>query len=195
MLYIATLPEIKAELGIKDAEDDSLLTSRAESMQGRIDDHLQRTLLRGADIEELFDGDCSWLLPKRFPIESIAHIYIDADCVFGADTEIDSDDYRINKQRGRIIYGTGSNLWSSGFQNIKVVYTGGYVAAGTAVSTGQTAIPEGIRRAFLMQLTFEWRNKNTLGNQSVSAQGGSISLAPAKFLLEVDEALMPYKRF
>jgi len=195
MLYIATLNEIKAEIGIADAEDDVGLTTKAEGLQGRFDDHLQRTLLRGADVEEIFDGDYTWLTPTRYPIESVAHIYVDADAVFGADTEISSSDYRLNKRLGRIAYMAGQYKWAAGMQNIKVVYTGGYVAAGTVAASGQVAMPETIRRLFFMQLGFEWRNKTTLGNQSVSAQGASVSLAPAKFLPEVEEGLSIYKRF
>lgn len=195
MLYIATLAELKSELGINDPEDDNEIIRKATALQGRFDDHLCRTLLRGASVEEILDGDCTWLLPKRYPIEAVAEIYIDTDGEFDADTEIDSDDFRVNKTLGRILYGRGSTKWPAGFQNIKIVYSGGYVAAGETIGVGQTAMPETIRRAFFMQFAFEWRNKNTLGNQSVSAQGGSVSLAPAKFLPEVDDALFPYKRF
>lgn len=185
MLYIKTLDEMREELGVKDSEDNTLITNLLEGIQGRFDDFLERTLLRGVDVEETFDGNCRWLLPKRYPIESISTLFIDEDEISGAS-------YRVNTTLGRILYGNGMYKWPEGFQNIKVVYTGGFAATG---EPGQYAMPESIKRALSMQAGFEWRNRRNLGQQSVSGQGVNISLAPAKLLPEVQEALWSFKRF
>lgn len=196
MLYIATLQELKADLGIVDPIDDALLTQKAELLQGRFDAFMQRTLLRGVDVVEYFDGGSTFLMLDRFPVESVSAVYVDASGSFASDTVLDSDEYVINRARGRLLYGFSSGgKWPDGRQNIKVVYTGGYLAYAETPTGNQTAIESSIRGAFLMQFGFEWRNKSNLGNQSVSAQGGSVSLAAAELLPEVKDVLLNFKRF
>jgi len=194
MLYIATLADMKEELGIKDSQDDNLLTNLLEGLQGRIDDFLERTLLRGENVSETLDGGVLSLALRRYPLETVSQIFIDEYQVFGTDTLLDTDDYRINYSRGRIVYQSGSSEWPEGFQNIKVVYTGGYVAIEEDAQEGQAALPESIKRAFKMQASFEWRNRRNMGQQSVSGNGVNIQLAPAKLLPEVQDALWSYKR-
>lgn len=193
-LWLVTLAELKAELGITDTTDDAVLTEWIEGLQARFDTTLERTLARAASATEYFDGGEKWLLLRRFPVESIASIYVDADAVWGADTLLDSDDYRLDAVRGRVAYGAGENLWPRGFYHIKVTYAGGYVAAGDTPGAGQTAMPDDLRRAAFLQLGFEWRNRLNLGKQSVSQQGAAVSLAPAALLSEVRAILDTYRR-
>jgi hypothetical protein len=195
MLYIKTLQEMKEELGVKDSEDDTLITDLLEGLQARFDDFLERTLLRGVDVAEIFDGGALSLATRRFPVESVSAIYIDEDQAFGSESVLTADDYRVNYSRGRIVYQLGSSEWPDGFQNIKVVYTGGFVATDATATEGQFVMPVAVRRALSIQASFEWRNRRNLGQQSVSGQGVNISLAPAKLLPEVQEALWPFKRF
>ena len=194
-LYIATLTEIKGDLGIGDSTDDAPLTRLAEVLQGRFDAELNRVLLRTSGALEYFDGGQTVLLLQHWPAESVA-VYMDADRAFAAASLLAATDYTLNAARGRLHYGDGASDWPDyGRQTIKVVVTGGYVAAGSTPGAGQTAMPEGIRRAFLLQIGFEWRNRRSLGQQSVSAQGASVSLAPAQLLPDVKAALAPFRRF
>jgi hypothetical protein len=135
------------------------------------------------------------LLLARFPVEGVPSIYVDDDALWGEDTVLASTDYRLNALRGRIVYGVdGSTPWPSGVQNIRVTYTGGYVSAGEIPPAGQTAMPEAIRRAYLLQCGFEWRNRTHLGQASISGQGASVNIAPAELLPEVKQALFPFQR-
>lgn len=192
-VYIQTLDEAKADLGITDTADNAVLTDCMESLQGRIEEHLQRTLLRGT-YTEVHDGGVRALQVKAIPIESIASIHISSDQTWDADTLLDSSDYRYKADRGLIWYGDGTYQWTAGVQNIRVVYVGAYVAAGSNPSGVQLAMPEAIRDAFRLQLGFEWRNRRTLGQQSVSMNGQAVSLAPAKWLPAAEAALQPYAR-
>lgn len=185
-LYILTLDEMKAELGIPDHKDDALLTNWMEGLQGRFDDHLNRTLLRGADVTEYFDGDVTALMVAQYPIENVSSIHVDNDQSWTADAQLASDEFRLSLERGLIFYGTtGKTRWPEGRQNIRAIYTGGYAAL---------AVPEGIKRAFRLQAGFEWRNRLQLGKESVSAQGMSVSLAPAELLRDVRDGLAVYRR-
>lgn len=195
MLYILTLNEARLELGIQDSQDDALLTQHMEGLQGRFDEHLGRTLLRGASVTELHDGGGLFLYLARFPVEAIASVHVSDDQEWDANSLLESTDYRLSAARGKLGYGIeGATPWPGGLQNIRVVYAGGYVAAGTDAEEDQHALPEAIRRAFRLQLGFEWRNRLTMGQQSVSAQGANVSLAPAKLLPDVEAALQSYRR-
>lgn len=194
MLYIATLDELKQELGLTDAQDDEKIVRLAELLQGRFDSQCNRTLARAVDAVEFFDGGHLWLLTKRFPVEAIASLYLDDDRQFGPETLLDAADYRLSALRGRIAFGPGARNWPGGIGAIKLVYTGGYVAGGQTAAAGQYAMDPAIRRAFFFQFGYEWRNRLTLGQQSVSAQGVSVSLAPAKLLPEVVDTLAPFER-
>ena len=193
-LYIVTLAEMKAELGLGDTTDDAVLTRWMNGLQGRFDDECGRALLRGADIEEIHDGGESWLFLARFPVESIASVHVAADQDWSDVNKLSASDYILNKPRGRLMPAGIGDKWPEGAQNIRVVYAGGFVACDGVVGAGQSAMPETIRRAFFIQAGFEWRNRLELGKASVSMQGQSVQLAEAKLLPEVRDALATYRR-
>lgn len=188
MLYIATLAEAKADLEITDPQDDAALTRWMETLQGRFDAHLQRTLLRGVNVTEYFNGGGTRIWLERSPVESVASVHVDNDRAWGADTvKIENTDFKVDYSKGSISYGIlGATEFADGSQNIRVIYTGGYAAG---------AVPEGIRGAFLIQLGYEWRNRRDLGRQGLSAQGANLTLAPADLLPLVKNALASFKRF
>lgn len=192
---IITLSELKSDLGITDATDDAALQRLADGLQGRFEDHCNRLFARSESAVEYHDGGTKALYPKRTPIESVSEIIIDPSYDFAAGDALDaSDDYRLDPSANRVIY-KGGGVWPSGPGIIKLTYTGGYVAAGTTPGSGQTAMPDALRRALLMQAAFEWRNRTTMGAASASLQGQNIQLAPAKFLPEVLDALAPLIRY
>ena len=194
-LYIVQLEEMKRDLGLTDPQDDANLSMWMTGLQDRFEDYCHRKFLRSTSEVEIFDGDTTSLFLRRYPVETIATVHIDVDQDWDADSLLTSDDYLLNAARGALLYGRGTCPWPEGNQHIRVAYTGGYVAAGQAVGDGQTAMPDSLRRAFVMQMGFEWRNRTNLGKQSASAQGYSINLAPAKFLDEVVASLQKHRRY
>jgi hypothetical protein len=193
VLHILTLEEAKATFGIPDAHDDELLARMMAGLQARFDALLGRKLLRAAGVEQLFSGGGFTLELERFPVESVASVHVSDDQLWTADTLLESTIYRVSNERGLIML-KGAVRFDFGTRNIRVIYTGGYVAAGTDPTAGQTAMPDDIRSLFEIQLGYEWRNKKTLGLSAASAQGVSITAAPAKILPVVVEGLAPYRR-
>lgn len=194
---ICTLAEIKADLGLADTVDDAVLQLLIDSLEGRFESHLNRSLLRTVGAVELFDGGEHCLLVARFPVETVTSVHQSADQTWDATTLLDGADgeFIVNYQRGRLYYGHGGFDWPWGVQNIRVVYTGGYVAGGTLPGAGQTAMPDGIRHAFKLQCAFLWRNWRNLGSSGVSSQGTNINLSPVDLLPEVKQALAPFIRY
>ncbi len=194
-LYILTLAEARAELGLTDTADDEVLARWMDGLQGRFDGFLKRTLARATDAVELLDGGEPVLYLKRWPVESVTSVHMDADQVWDAASLLDSGDYRLSALRGTLVRGVdGMIRWDKGVQNVRVVYSGGFVPAGQTATAAQFAMPDDLRRAFAMQLGYEWRNRRSLGQQSVAAQGVSVSLAPAALLPDVEAVLNPYRR-
>jgi len=203
-LYIATLAEMKAEVGIDDTVDDAVLTIWLLGLQGRFDARCNRKFLYSASETEYFDGGFRDLLVKRWPIDSVASIHVDADQDWEDDSELESDDYLINNRRGCIVYGVGSYAWPEGFQNVRVVYAGGFVKSdGSAAPNVDDEQLDTIRGLFFYQAGYEWRNRDTLGITQINQAGVSKQAAPAialalkgmTLLSVVEQGLQPFSRF
>jgi hypothetical protein len=186
---------MKGELGLPDTQDDANLTRLMTALEGRFESHLNRLLARSVAETEYLDGGSEYLLLKRFPVESVTSVHVSADQTWDATTLWASDTYVVNNLRGRIIRNVARTAWSEGAQNIRVIYAGGYVAAGDIAAAGQYAAPEGLRLAFIMQCSFLWRNRADLGRSQINAQGAGINLAPAELLPEVTHILNEFKRY
>jgi hypothetical protein len=188
--YIVTLAEARADiLNVTDDADDAALTRLIETLQGRFEDYCHRGFLRTEDVTETFDGGVRSLLLYRYPVESVASVHYSTEAEWDADTLLrEREDYYVNLPRGRVTY-YGDAIWPKYPGAIRVVYTGGYVAAGGTAASEQTAMPEGLRGLFLMQLSFEWRNRRNLGNQSLSGQGVRVDVSPAALLPAVRKGL------
>jgi hypothetical protein len=191
-LYIATIEEIRASMGITDTQDDAQLTILAEGLQARFDAACGRGFLYTQGVEQFFDGDVRHLYLARFPLDTVASIHVSTEQVWDADSLLTADSYRINKARGKILYGwNGLWHWPSGAGNIRVVYTGGVVKADGSFAPGVNEELALLRRALFMQLSYEWRNKETLGLSQVSAGGVSVGATPAVALALKGSTLLP----
>lgn len=191
---MCTLAELKAELGITDTTDDTALTELIKGLQGRFEGYCSRRFERSVGVTALFDGGTKYICLPRWPVESVASVKIDADGDFTSpdETLTENDDFYLKKERGILAF--AGDLWPEGVDHIQVVWTGGFVAAGTTVQSGQYEMPYDLRRALFMQAGFEWRNRRSLGAASVSSNGQSMTIAPAQLLPEVTAALFQLRR-
>ena len=194
-LYLSTLFKAKADLGLADTTDDAILTQWMEGLQGRIADYCQREFLRQENRVDLLTGEGgSLLLLPVFPIETIVSVKMDSDRDFDNTAALVEDmDFVVRASRG-ILVTTPDWRWPEAPNCIQVVYTAGYVAAGSSPAAGQLEVPAGLQGVFLLQLGFEWRNRLNLGKSQVNAQGVSVNLATAEFLPAVRDGLAPYRR-
>lgn len=203
-MYIVTLAEAKDVIGIADAIDDVALSLMMEGLEGRFDSSCQRRFLYKEDVSEILDGGYSSIFLERFPIASVSQIVVDGDQEWGeAASVLDSDDYLVINKRGSLIYGRGNTQWPAGKQCIQVTYSGGFFKSDTtAADYVDDAERAAVRRAFFMQISFDWRNRKTVGMSQISAGGmvqqaqASVSLAlqGQTLLPEVEQTLMPFKR-
>ena len=122
-------------------------------------------LLKSRTLTEYYDGDGSsvlWL--NQRPVVSVTSINIDSGYTWGTDTLIDSTDYQVYLDEGKIAF-TGT-LLSSGYRLVKVVYVAGY-----------STVPYDIERA-VQDLAYYWykqRTDKSVGVSSRSTEGRSVS--------------------
>lgn len=136
-----------------------------------------------ATYTDYFDGDGTESLWLRVqPATSITSAHVDIDRVYGASTLVDSGDYELFDSLLLLKTTSTQGSWATGFRSVKVVYVAGY-----------STTPAPIVHACGLQIAHWYRNRDTIGYQNVSQQGGSIRVDGLGLLDSVKEALGPYR--
>ena len=191
---------MKRELDLTDNRDDGLLTQWMEGLQTRFESRCRRGLQWVENTEEIHDGGESTIYLKRYPVSDLVSVHVSGEQVWDTATLTDEAAYRANMERGLVQFRWG--CWPQDWNNVRVVYSGGYVPVWTNAAGDQSPMPEDIRRGFVMQLGFEWRNRTNLGKGQVSAGGNTVNFGPTTplnmkgmtLLPEVENILQPYRR-
>jgi len=112
-----------------------------------------------------FDGNgrTKMLLPN-FPINSITHLYIDNLRVFGAETEVDTDDYAFYAKEGILVYPFW--VFPEGILNVRIEHDAGFATVSDEI---QFAVIE----------TVAWNlsrvRGQSIGLRTVSSGAGGVS--------------------
>ena len=195
---VTALARVKTRASLTRTEFDVMLTQIIDGLTALFERLTNRTLLRAEGIVALFDGGRSVIgLLKALPIEAITEIKEDANPVdFTAVTAlIDGTDFIANPDGGLITHLPTRVNWLTGIRNVRVTYTGGYVAAGSTPQVNQAAMPEDLQEAATMQAGHYFKHRDRLGITSISADGASLGLAPAELLPAVRKTLLNYRRY
>ena len=122
-------------------------------------------------------------IPIR-PIQAITSIHSDPNLVYGASTEITSDEYVLDKQNSRIILlpEKASIGFDTGYRYIKVVLNAGY---------SQTT--DGLQHAICVYASQLHRNKTAQGKESLGQRGSSTKFSPKDMPYEVKQILNTYR--
>lgn len=103
-----------------------------------------------AERTEYLDGGTQYLMPKYWPVTSIAGIWDDDDHVWDDSSKLDVTDYWIDQNKLGVVYLEYAAVLP-GFQNVKLTYTAGYA--------GAASIPGDIQRAAMMQIDYETQTR------------------------------------
>lgn len=198
---LALLTDVKAALNLSDDDSQDTLLARLIAWSGAVvEEYLGRKLLYVAPGEgalgdtETFDGDVFEVRVKRFPIvgDPVVKYAYDGD-FDAADALVEGDDYRLERQRGRIIYLPKGYRWPDGAQVIQVgALCGGYYdPADTDPPTGVAVMPEHIQSACALQAIELYRRREEPGYKVVWASSETNSgYAPAIELLPMVKQLL-----
>lgn len=145
----------------------------------------RRFLAPTADVTELYDvepGQCKLFL-QSFPVKSITSVSYFSGGPYNDPTWVaynSATDYVLDQKRGILHFGG----LPYGFQNIKVVYKGGY--------DGASNVPTDLKLAIIKEVAKEFNKRKSQGIQTESIGGGSIAWEK----LEQFNALLDnYRRF
>ena len=141
--------------------------------------------MESASYTHYFDGDGGESLYLRVhPASAITSAHVDVERVYDSSTLIAATDYELFSAEGLVLLKSTSTqgAWTTGFRSAKVVYTAGY-----------STTPAPIIHGCGMQVAHWYRNRDNIGYQNVSQQGGSIRVHDLGLLEEVKEALAPYQ--
>ena len=142
------------------------LTIIQESVVSQFEDHTNRTFTEDNYEEELFVGMSSKMIPlKAIPVSEVTEVTID---------DVVTTDYNIRPYGVELGYKVQN-------QTVKVTYAGGLAT-----------VPKSLERAALLQTTYEYQHKNSIGLEIVSTPGGTITKPEVGMLKEVKKILNAY---
>lgn len=189
-LCLLTSVKRRCAIELADTADDVILAAAIGAIGQRFNKFCNRDLDRAADATYDFSAEQKFVLPPRYPIESVASWKLKTSEGDGWETQTGVE-YLI--RRGTLLE-LAAPLGAM-TQIGRVTYTGGYVLPGTTPGTGQTALPDEINQAAVEQAVYWYQNRNRLGLTSVSGQGVSLNqFADLDLLPSVKEALRPHVR-
>ena len=165
---------IKNLLGLSSSSETAYpdLAIIIESVNLGIEDELGRLLDRKERTETLMVG----VTPTRFvdllglPIVSIAEVTVDGEV-------LSSDAYAATPAGIRLATAVKE-------VDVVVTYTGGILTS---------AIPPALQRAAMLQVAYEYQNKENIGASSISTEGGSVQIPALQLLPIVVKLISGYK--
>ncbi|MDZ4324747.1 MAG: hypothetical protein U1A73_06980 [Pseudomonas sp.] len=132
-----------------------------------------------------------WVRHPPISTAPAVQLFDDPLRAYGADTLVAAADYIVEAREGRIEL--DQKYFSWGLQNVKIVYTGGFLTAdGVSAELRYPAL----QRACVIQAGFEYQRRAELGLTGRSLEGGSVTTqeSPIKLLPGVIEGLRSFKR-
>lgn len=191
-MNLTQLTTLKARLGLgaEDVVDDALLGRIIAAVGGRFELECNRKFARTEDATYEFRADLMDIPVDRFPIEAVVSFHT-------KDNETDGwvvavADYLIGPTKN--IIELAAPLGTSQ-QLARVTFDGGYVLPGATATTGQTELPTEIEQACIEQAAHWYRNRDRLGLNAASGEGGSVSIGENDLLPGVLAVLRKYERW
>lgn len=183
MSNLLTLVEAKIFVRSETDVHDKLLNMLIPMVSQTIESYCDRSF-DATDYTEYYDGEGSaHLYVDNWPINSVSALYNDTTRQFTTSSLIEDVNYVIYANEGRITligsYLAGSsmmdNAFTSGLQNIKIIYNAGYVA-----------IPYDLRLIAGEVLAKKWKTyqDKRIGYSSISTQGESFVMTVSDLLPE-----------
>ena len=176
-IELVSYADLKSLLGLEEAlitayPDLSLIK---DSVVTAIESYLDRDLDYGEyQDNQFFNKATAYIKLNALPIESVESVIVKQS---GEATTLTADDYMIMNY-GLFLYSP------SDLSSVSIEYTGGYA---------DDDVPTPIKRAALIQTTYEFQSKDHIGASSVTNEGGSVQRPEIGLLKEVRRLLDRYK--
>lgn len=182
MADLTTLALVRSELNIEASftDDDAFINELIDGVSAQIIRHCGRAFIN-ATYTERYDGiGGPTLMPRNLPIVSVSSLTVDGTVIAAA---ADSEHAGYMVARNRVII-VGGGMFTRGLQNVAITYVAGY---------GST-VPDDVRRAATIQAAHEYRQRDRLGQTSVSVGQSTTGYTQSELLPEVQAKLKLYVR-
>tara|TARA_Y100001973_G_C5147858_1_gene306407 strand:- start:290 stop:928 length:639 start_codon:yes stop_codon:yes gene_type:complete len=207
-IKLVSVANVRTYLNFSSTNQDTLIGELIEQVSEDIQNYCDRLFTAATDELEYPVGGGQYLSLKRFPITTITHIRynIDSDFSDSAD-DISSDDYKyaaslkdqglvfykrskLKVQLSNITYASGY-VWPDDPDSLQVKYTGGY-----GNTAGVLNVPDDLKKACVIQVSYLFDRRKSLGTSNVSGQEGSLNYENVyNFLPNVLGMIDKYKRY
>ena len=135
-------------------------------------------------IDSYWIDDISVLQLPLKPVVTITSVHADPDREYTADTEVNSDEYEIDKQQGLLIIKPDTST---------VGFTKGYRANRVIGTFGFTLYHRDLVHAVCVYASQLHRAKSSQGKKSQTVRQATTTYSPNTIPLEVKEILYPYR--
>jgi hypothetical protein len=155
---IITPSQFKSYSGISDTNSDTIISVYCDAVTDLINNYCNRNFLHQTYTVSLDGNDEVYLRNLERPITAVTSITID-DTALNLVTEAADDNYFLYADQGKIYYGSG---FTSGNQNVVIVYKAGYTEATMPADVVQAAY-------LLISMVWEKQGKTTALSESTPA--------------------------
>lgn len=182
-MTLSTLAKLKSHLDINtsNVSEDARLNIFLNASSTAIESYCDRKFEQASKTEYHHGRRMNFIMPREWPIVSIASIHVDNDRVFGSSTLIDPSEYFVSDRENTILY---KSHWPQGYSNIKLVYTYGYAT-----------VPGDVELACLWaaEWFYKHRERKDMGRTSVGKGDESVGIL-ASMPPMILQLIHPYKR-
>lgn len=189
---LTLLSTVKTRLGIPelDITQDALLAAAIAAVSARFDLECGRRLVRTADLAQEFDAGLLDIVLRCSPLESVSRFEWKLEEADG--WEVCADPGYL--ARGGVVLSLRQALGRPG-ELARVIYTGGFVAPGSAPGPGQWPLPVEIEWAATEQVAAWHLNRDKLGLiRQWLHQGTYAQIAQDELIPSVRGILARYRR-
>jgi hypothetical protein len=98
-MSLATLDDVKTQLGVASTEDDDLLAELQAAADGFIEQHCRRSFAGGSFTED-HPGGARYAFLRNYPVLTVESVKVDPARGFGPETALDPARYFVHADRG-----------------------------------------------------------------------------------------------
>lgn len=179
---LTTLTNVKEFLQIKiaDTNSDALLNNLISRISEEIENFCDRKFIDpGTNYTEFFHG-YEWKMHiqvKNYPIINVVSLYDDPNRNYDSNTLIDTADYIIESENG--IIRLDGLKFSEGYNNIKVIYRGGY-----------TTVPRDLEDAAIIKVAERYLESQ---GEILLTVGQEVASRVAEFKSQAEKTIKRYR--
>jgi len=176
-LELVSYADLKNLLDLEDAEitDYPALNVINDTMIPAFEEHLGRKLNSESRTEVVWTNNSkkTMLMLPAIPITTMTSVTVS---ILGEDESLTENTHYYVTEYGIKLFTSVKNA------KITIVYVGGISAVAEELN---------LNRAALYQISYEWQNKEWIGSESVTTEGGSVQRPELQLLKETKRMLQP----